>query len=233
MRNYDRAVVAAAYWLDASPHERTEEDGLILARAVRDLLDERAALDEVIIDLTKKWTKTEAERTKYKQYLEECLCGKVKNAVEDKIKQLEIKLALMKERAEKAESGVRARLMTKRACKAEAELETMTNRAVLLENELDETKAELAEVERVKTRWLNKSYHLEERLKDEQYKRKKSEANLDRLREALGWYAPRLWKFGHLYSSTDKKKVFEELAHDSGKRARDALAGTHTEKESH
>ena len=42
MSKYDRAIVAAAYWLDASPHERTEEDGLILAQAVRDLIDDLA-----------------------------------------------------------------------------------------------------------------------------------------------------------------------------------------------
>lgn len=30
-----RAIIAAAYWLDCSPHERTEADGLAMARFVR------------------------------------------------------------------------------------------------------------------------------------------------------------------------------------------------------
>lgn len=48
MGDYERAIVAASYWLDASPHERTEGDGLVLAQAVRDLLDELAEANTLL-----------------------------------------------------------------------------------------------------------------------------------------------------------------------------------------
>ena len=36
----ERVIVAAAYWLDCSPHERTEADGVILARYARKAMEE-------------------------------------------------------------------------------------------------------------------------------------------------------------------------------------------------
>lgn len=46
----ERAMTGAAYWLDASPHERTEEDGEIVAHYARlahaKLAEQEAALRE-------------------------------------------------------------------------------------------------------------------------------------------------------------------------------------------
>ena len=51
----ERVRVAAAYWLDASPHEQTTADGVILARYARHAMDliesiqrDKAALIEVL-----------------------------------------------------------------------------------------------------------------------------------------------------------------------------------------
>jgi hypothetical protein len=44
----ERVSTAAAYWLDASPHERWEPDGIILARYARHMLGEAARLREVL-----------------------------------------------------------------------------------------------------------------------------------------------------------------------------------------
>jgi len=45
----ERAMIAAAYWLDMSPHEQTQEDGIILAQYCRQLMDELVEIQEHIV----------------------------------------------------------------------------------------------------------------------------------------------------------------------------------------
>lgn len=49
-----RAAIAAAYWLDCSPHERTEQDGVILARYARMKLAERVSADKIAMVLSEE-----------------------------------------------------------------------------------------------------------------------------------------------------------------------------------
>jgi hypothetical protein len=49
-----RAIIAAAYWLDCSAHERTEEDGIILARYARMKLAERVSADKIAMILSEE-----------------------------------------------------------------------------------------------------------------------------------------------------------------------------------
>jgi len=44
----ERVAIAAAYWLDCSPHERTEADGIILARYARMAMGKIARLEEIL-----------------------------------------------------------------------------------------------------------------------------------------------------------------------------------------
>lgn len=44
----ERVRVAAAYWLDASPHERSEADGIILARYARHAMDQLSEQEKTI-----------------------------------------------------------------------------------------------------------------------------------------------------------------------------------------
>lgn len=58
----ERVAVAAAYWLDCSPHERTEADGIILARYARKAMVELIEAQQTIarqqakIDVALSWT---------------------------------------------------------------------------------------------------------------------------------------------------------------------------------
>lgn len=56
----ERVRVAAAYWLDCSPHERTEADGIILARYARMAMEKlelaAKALEYYADEKNHKWT---------------------------------------------------------------------------------------------------------------------------------------------------------------------------------
>lgn len=132
----------------------------------------------------------------------------------DKIKELEAECRIIRSEREHDRKHFKAELKVRRALQAKlAELVSADEEAWRRRRD-----SRLKELEAERDHYKNSHDFWEQAIKETGEENK-------RLREALGWYAPRLWKFGHLYSSTDKKKVFEELAHDSGKRARDALAG--------
>ncbi len=63
--DHDRAMTAAAYWLDASPHERCEGDGLVLAQYARNA-------DEIIRSLLEQINEHHGVGTTAKTWGERC-----------------------------------------------------------------------------------------------------------------------------------------------------------------
>ena len=71
----ERVAVAAAYWLDASPHERAEADGVILARYARKAMQEIEQLksDKVALLEFAEWATAADLITVTRDKARECL----------------------------------------------------------------------------------------------------------------------------------------------------------------